>query len=60
MIGIEFDEPIDELRRRLLYDHHIFTGVAGKNIIRLLPPLCLSLQDCDRFLSVILNEVKNL
>ena len=51
MIGIEFDGPIAEIRRRLLYEDHIFTGVAGKNIIRLLPPLCLTRDDCDRFLS---------
>ena len=52
MIGIEFDGPVAELRRRLLFDHHIFTGVAGKNMVRLLPPLCLSLDEADRFLDV--------
>lgn len=50
MIGIEFDGPVADLRRRLLYEKHIFTGVAGKNMIRLLPPLCLTKEDCDRFL----------
>ena len=51
MIGIEFNGPIAELRRHLLYDKHIFTGVAGTNIVRLLPPLCLTKEDCDYFLS---------
>ena len=51
MIGIEFDGPVADLRRRLLFEHHIFTGVAGSSIIRLLPPLCLTPEDCDRFLT---------
>lgn len=51
MIGIEFEQPIKELRRRLLFDEHIFTGVSGTNVIRLLPPLCVTKADADRFLS---------
>ena len=37
MIGIEFEEPIKEIRSRLLFDEKVFTGVAGTNTIRLLP-----------------------
>ncbi|MDP4238213.1 MAG: aminotransferase class III-fold pyridoxal phosphate-dependent enzyme [Bacteroidota bacterium] len=51
MIGIEFDRPIKEIRSRLLFDKKIFTGVSGTNIIRLLPPLCLSKSDADHFLA---------
>ncbi|KAA6340990.1 acetylornithine/N-succinyldiaminopimelate aminotransferase [termite gut metagenome] len=51
MIGLEFDEPIKELRSRLLFDYHVFTGVTGTNVIRLLPPLCLSLEEADEFIS---------
>lgn len=50
MIGMEFDQPIKEIRQRLLFDEHIFTGVSGTNVIRLLPPLCITKQDADRFL----------
>ena len=50
MIGMEFEEPIKELRKRLLFEKHIFTGVSGTNVIRLLPPLCLSKAQADRFL----------
>ncbi len=50
MIGIEFDEPIKEIRQRLLFEKHIFTGVSSNNVIRLLPPLCITGQDADRFL----------
>lgn len=50
MIGIEMNEDVAPLRRQLLFDDHIFTGVAGKNMIRLLAPLCLSFDEADRFL----------
>lgn len=50
MIGMEFAEPIKEIRRRLLFDEHIFTGVSGTNVIRLLPPLCIDRKDADHFL----------
>ncbi|KAA6320293.1 Acetylornithine/N-succinyldiaminopimelate aminotransferase, partial [termite gut metagenome] len=50
MIGLEFDEPVKELRNRLLFDYHVFTGVTGTHVIRLLPPLCLSLEEADEFL----------
>ena len=40
MIGIEFDQPIKEMRGSLVRDFHVFTGAASTNILRLLPPLC--------------------
>ena len=58
MLGIEFNEDISSIRKSLLYDRHIFTGVAGKNIIRLLAPLCLKKSEADEFLKA-LNEVLN-
>ena len=51
MIGIEMTEAVAPLRRALLYNEHIFTGVAGQNMIRLLPPLCLTMAQADRFLT---------
>ena len=51
MIGIEFDQPAKEIRNRLLFEKKIFTGASGTNIIRLLPPLCLSKSDTDSFLA---------
>ncbi len=51
MLGIEFNESVAPLRQALLYDKHIFTGVAGQNMIRLLAPLCLSRAEADRFLT---------
>ena len=51
MIGLEFDKPVKEIRNQLLFEKKIFTGASGTNIIRLLPPLCLSKQDANIFLS---------
>lgn len=50
MIGMEFEEPIKELRLKLLKEQHVFTGVSGTNVIRLLPPLCLSMEEAKEFL----------
>jgi acetylornithine/N-succinyldiaminopimelate aminotransferase len=51
MIGIEFEQPIKEIRNSLLFEKKIFTGASGANIIRLLPPLCLSKSDANLFLN---------
>ena len=51
MIGIELDIPYKEPRLRLIKEEHIFTGCSGTNVIRLLPPLCVSRNDADRFIS---------
>lgn len=58
MIGIEFNEPIKEIRTKLLFEKHIFTGVAGTNMIRLLPPLCLTIEEADRFLEAFKDLLK--
>lgn len=50
MIGMEFEEPVKELRRKLLFEHKVFTGVTGTHVIRLLPPLCLSMEEAKEFL----------
>ncbi|MBR5735617.1 MAG: aspartate aminotransferase family protein [Bacteroidales bacterium] len=50
MIGIELEEEWSDLRDRLLFEKHIFTGGAGKNVIRLLPPLMITRKDADAFL----------
>ena len=51
MIGMEFEQPIKEIRQRLLFEQKVFTGVSGTNVIRLLPPLCLSMTEADDFLT---------
>lgn len=49
MIGIELDIPYKEVREKLVYEQHVFTGCAGTNILRLLPPLTLKKSDADEF-----------
>ena len=50
MIGIELDVPHKAVREPLIYEEHVFTGCSGTNMLRLLPPLCLSRQQADEFL----------
>jgi len=59
MIGLEFEKPIKAIREKLLYEEHIFTGAAGPNVLRLLPPLILSREQALFFIekfSKVLNE----
>lgn len=58
MIGMEFKSPIKEIRQKLLNDYGIFTGVSGLNIIRLLPPLSLSIEQADEFLDAFADVLK--
>ncbi|WP_346996202.1 aspartate aminotransferase family protein [Alistipes finegoldii] len=50
MIGIEIDGSGAELRKKLLFGKHVFTGGAGASTVRLLPALCLTRELADRFL----------
>ena len=56
MIGIELNESVAPLRKELLFEKHIFTGVAGSSMIRLLAPLCIGTEDADTFIKA-LKEV---
>lgn len=52
MIGLEVEGFTgSDLRKRLLFDHHIFTGGAGQFTVRILPALSLSKAEADRFLT---------
>lgn len=50
MIGIELHDNYLEMRNELLFKKKMFTGAAGKSIIRLLPPLCITMEQADRFI----------
>lgn len=56
MAGIEFTGPVSDIRKKLLFEKHIFTGVAGNDMIRILAPLCLSMDQAQTFLNT-LDEV---
>ena len=51
MIGVEFDVPHADVRKKLVYEQHCFTGCAGTNLLRLLPPLCITKAEADDFIS---------
>ena len=60
MVGVVLDVPHKEVRSRLIHEQHCFTGCAGTNILRVLPPLCLSKGEVDEFiirLENVLNEL---
>lgn len=59
MIGIEFEKEVGEMRKKLVYDHHIFTGSSSnKNTIRLLPPLCISTKEIELFIEALKEVLK--
>ena len=49
MIGLELKDGYEDLRNRLLFEKHFFTGAAGSNVIRLLPSLTISEETASRF-----------
>ncbi|MDP5081673.1 MAG: aminotransferase class III-fold pyridoxal phosphate-dependent enzyme [Winogradskyella sp.] len=58
MLGLEFDFPISELRKSLIYKHHIFTGGAkNPNLIRILPPLTIQKKHIDYFFDALQKEL---
>lgn len=59
MIGVELDVPYKEIRNKLLFEEHCFTGCSGTNVLRLLPPLCLSEVEAADFLKRLERVVNN-
>ncbi|MED9800513.1 MAG: aminotransferase class III-fold pyridoxal phosphate-dependent enzyme [Prevotella sp.] len=60
MVGVVLDVPHKEVRSKLIHEQHCFTGCAGANVLRVLPPLCLSQGEVDEFikrLETVLNEL---
>ncbi|WP_397364097.1 aspartate aminotransferase family protein [Olleya sp. R77988] len=59
MLGLEFDFPIAELRKKLIFDHKIFTGSAkNANLLRILPPLTVKKEHIDLFFDALKSELK--
>ncbi|MDR0769322.1 MAG: aminotransferase class III-fold pyridoxal phosphate-dependent enzyme [Dysgonamonadaceae bacterium] len=50
MIGVEFAEPIKSMRDKLLFEEKVFTGITGTHVFRLLPPLCVTMDEAEEFL----------
>ena len=51
MIGLEVKEEYSDLRNRLLFEKHFFTGAAGAKVIRLLPSLTVSEETAQKFIN---------
>jgi acetylornithine aminotransferase len=58
IIGFDVPEDLKDLRKNLLFNHHIFTGEAKPNVIRLLPSLALRKKDADEFLDAVKEEIE--
>jgi acetylornithine aminotransferase len=57
MIGVELKPAHAALRAEILSEHKIFTGSAGANVIRLLPPLTVTEQELRRFIQAVNGQV---
>lgn len=51
MIGIDLSCPHKDVRVPLIKQEHCFTGCAGTNVLRLLPPLTLTIAQADDFIA---------
>jgi len=58
MIGFDLPESLASLRKDLLFKHHIFTGEAKPNTVRLLPSLALIKNEADILLEALTIELK--
>ena len=58
MLGLEFELPIAELRKNLIYKHKIFTGSAkNPNVLRILPPLTIKKEHLELFFEALISEL---
>jgi acetylornithine/N-succinyldiaminopimelate aminotransferase len=58
MLGLEFDFPISELRKKLIHEHHMFTGGSkNPNLIRILPPLTIQKKHIDNFFDALKKQL---
>lgn len=60
MIGVVLDIPHKEVRSRLIHEQHCLTGCAGTNILRILPPLCLTEAQVDDFITRLETVLKSI
>jgi acetylornithine aminotransferase len=60
MLGLEFNFEVSELRKKLIYDYHIFTGgAANKKLLRILPPLNVEKKHIDQFFKALIAALKD-
>jgi acetylornithine aminotransferase len=60
MLGLEFNFEVSELRKKLIYDYHIFTGgAANKNVLRILPPLNVNKDHLNQFFEALVSALED-
>lgn len=58
MLGLEFDFEVSDLRKKLIYNQHMFTGGANnKNLLRILPALNITEKEIDLFFEALKKEL---
>jgi acetylornithine aminotransferase len=58
MLGLEFDFEVAELRKKLIYEQHLFTGGAkDKYVLRILPALNITKKHLDQFFDALNLEL---
>lgn len=58
MLGIDLEPELASVRNKLLFENHIFTGGAKNNVMRLLPPLSITKEEVDIFLSELKAQIQ--
>ena len=59
MLGLEFAFPVAELRKKLIFEHKIFTGSSkNPNVLRVLPPLTVKKQHINQFIEALKQELE--
>lgn len=59
MLGLKFHFPIKEIRAKLLFEHHVFTGAASDSeLLRILPPLCMEEKHVNTFVEALKKVLK--
>ncbi len=60
MLGVEFDFEVAEIRKKLIFEQHIFTGGASnKKLLRILPPLSVTKNEIDEFIDALKKVLNN-
>jgi acetylornithine aminotransferase len=59
MIGFDLPPSLSNLRKELLFKHHIFTGEAKPNTVRLLPSLALKQEEASLLLDAMNVELNH-
>lgn len=58
MLGLEFDFEVGDLRKKLIYEYHIFTGGAmNKKLLRILPPLTVRKDHINQFFEALVDAL---